>query len=74
MLRVTIPSIGGGAQISFGAISNRTYSVLYRDTPAGNPWNKLADGPARAINRVETFLDPNWTTNRFYRAVVPWQP
>ena len=74
VLRVTIPSIVGGAQISFGAISNRTYSVLYRDTPGGSPWNKLADIPARAINRVETFLDPDWTTNRFYRAVVPWQP
>ncbi len=74
VLRVTIPSIAGGAQISFGAISNRTYSVLYRDTPDGSPWNKLADIPARAINRVETFLDPDWTTNRFYRAVVPWQP
>ena len=74
VLRVTIPLITGGVEISFGAISNRTYSVLYRDTPAGGPWNKLADVPARAINRVETILDRDWTTNRFYRAVVPWQP
>ena len=74
VLRVVIPSTTGGVQISFGAISNRTYSVLYRDTPGGGLWNKLGDVPARAINRVETFLDPDWTTNRFYRAVVPWQP
>jgi hypothetical protein len=74
VLRVAIPSTAGGVQISFGAISNRTYSVLYRDTPGGGPWTKLADIPASAINRVETIPDREWTTNRFYRAVVPSQP
>jgi hypothetical protein len=29
---------------------------------------------ARPNNRVETFTDPTWTTNRFYRVAVPRQP
>jgi hypothetical protein len=37
VLHVTIPSTSGGAEIRFGAISNHTYSVRYRDTPGGDP-------------------------------------
>jgi hypothetical protein len=29
---------------------------------------------ARPTNRVEAFVDPTWTTNRFYRVTLPARP
>jgi len=65
----------GVGRISFTAMTNRTYSVLYRDTfdPTNN-WRKLADVFSRNVNRTETIIDRNATTNRFYRVVIPIQP
>ena len=74
-LRIDLAAVPGVATVQFGAISNRTYSVQSTDAiPAVGPWSKLADYPARTNNRVESFIDPAWTTNRFYRAVTPRQP
>ena len=71
-LRVTITASNSLARLSVAAVSNRTYTVQYSDAlPAS--WNKLADLIARATNRVELLVDPAWTTNRFYRAVLPAQ-
>jgi len=67
-------TVGSGATLQFGAISNRTYSVLYSDTLLPNAWSKLADVFAHTNNRVASFFDPTWTTNRFYRAVTPARP
>jgi len=39
----------------------------------GGPWTRLANIPARAVGRVEMIRDPNWTTNRFYRVLLPAQ-
>lgn len=75
-LKVEGPILGAGATVSFGAISNRTYSVLYAnspDTPALQ-WSKLADVVARNTNHVESIADPGWGTNRFYRVVTPFRP
>jgi len=72
-LKVELAGVGSGADISFGAVSNRTYSVLYADAVEG-PWRKLGDFPARATSRVESIRDPNYTTNRFYQVVIPRQP
>jgi hypothetical protein len=41
---------------------------------AAGVWNRLGDIVARPFNRVEPFIDPDWTTNRFYRVVLPRQP
>ena len=73
-LRVELPSVAGGTLVRFSAVSNRTYSVLYTDALTSGPWRKLADVLARSSNHVETIPDPSWTTNRFYRVVVPMQP
>ena len=71
-LRVAITASNNLARLTVAAVSNRTYSVQYSDAlPAS--WNKLADLIARATNRVELLVDPTWTTNRFYRAVLPAQ-
>jgi len=48
--------------------------VQYTDELPAAGWQKLADVVSRPSNRVEVLLDPNWRTNRFYRAVTPRQP
>ena len=63
----------GAAAVQFAAISNRTYSVQYTDA-LGAPWQKLVDVAGRATNFVAELADPNWTTNRYYRVVLPRQP
>jgi hypothetical protein len=63
-----------GATISFSAISNRTYSILYGDTPASTVTQKLFDVPALPSNSVRSFVDPNPSTKRFYRLATPRQP
>jgi hypothetical protein len=73
-LRIDSISTGSGAIISFGAVSNRTYTVQYTDALAPGVWSRLLDVAARASNRVEEVIDPNSTTNRFYRLATPRQP
>jgi hypothetical protein len=65
---------GTGATLSFGAVSNKTYTVQFTDVLREAPWSKLADVPADATNRTEVLLDPGYTSNRFYRIVTPRQP
>ena len=73
-LKVDLQSFGPGATVSFGAISNRTYTILYTDGLGTSPWFKLGDFAARTTNRVESLNDPAFTTNRFYRVTIPQQP
>jgi hypothetical protein len=73
-LKVQLTGLPGTATISFGAQSNKTYTVEYRDALNTGAWTKLADVLARANNRVETIADPTANTNRFYRVVTPRQP
>jgi CotH kinase protein/Lamin Tail Domain len=62
-----------GAIVQFQAVSNRTYTVQYRDAMGPGTWNNLADVGAHGTNRVATIPDPGSTTNRFYRLVTPRQ-
>jgi len=64
----------GGARLQFLAVSNRTYTVLYRDSLFGGTWSKLADFPAQPTNGVITIRDPIWRPGRYYRLVLPAQP
>jgi hypothetical protein len=64
----------GAATVRVAAVSNRTYTVQFTDNLNSGVWRRLADIVARTTNRVETFTDPTWTTNRFYRVAVPRQP
>jgi hypothetical protein len=64
----------GAATLSVAAISNRTYTVQYTDVLSSGNWRRLGDIAATANNRVVSFTDPAWTSNRFYRVVLPRQP
>ena len=73
-LRIEQMITQGVAAVTFAAVSNRTYTVQYTDVLPAAGWQKLADVVSRPSNRVEVMVDPNWRTNRFYRAVTPRQP
>jgi hypothetical protein len=71
-LKVDIAS-GGGARISFIAVSNRTYTVQSTDGLHPILWSKWLDVLSRTNTRTEVLSDPFATTNRFYRLVTPIQ-
>lgn len=65
---------GTNATLTFGAVSNRTYSVQYTDALATGQWRTLMDVAARGTNRTEAVFDPGYTSNRFYRLATPQRP
>ena len=73
-LRVRQATPGSPAEVSFPAVSNRTYSVHYCDDLNAGLWLKLSDIVGRTTNRVETVLDSHAGTNRFYRISTPQLP
>jgi hypothetical protein len=64
----------GATTVSVAAVSNRTYTVQYTDNLNSGVWRRLGDIVARPNHRVESLSDSGWTTNRFYRVVLPRQP
>ena len=71
VLRVQIARIAGGVNLTFTAVSNRTYTVQYSSTLNPLSWQKLSDVLAGNVTRTATVSDPN--TNRFYRLITPIQ-
>jgi hypothetical protein len=73
-LKIDSITAGGRATLTFGAVSNKTYSVEYTDTLGTSPWLRLTNLIARPADHVETVFDTGFTTNRAYRLVTPQQP
>jgi hypothetical protein len=74
-LRLSISPGSGSVWLEFLAVSNRSYSILFRDSLAGTGWSRLLDLPAHPTNRTHHSLLP--TTNapsRLYRLVTPSLP
>ena len=63
-------------QIEFNAVSNRTYSVLFREDMAVGSWSKVSDVVATTTNRLVRVLDsrPAKVPPGFYRLVTPKNP
>ena len=60
--------------LQFLAISNRTYSLLYKPTLGAVQWSKLTDIPAHATNRVVNLTNSvPGDVQRYYRLVTPAQ-
>lgn len=74
VLALTATVTPSGVQLGFDAVSNRTYSVQFRDQVDGAVWQRLADVPARGVSHTEIVADAAPSTNRFYRVVTPRQP
>ena len=75
-LRVDLgPNGTGTAQLEFLAVSNRTYSVEFKESLSSGRWSKLADIQNQPSNRVERIADPfPITAGRLYRLVTPQLP
>jgi hypothetical protein len=63
----------GAVRLTFLAMSNRTYSVLFRDALGPGLWSKLTDIPGAPTNCWLEILDElsNVTPKRFYHLVTP---
>ena len=56
------------AAVEFLAVSNRSYTVQFKDSLADLIWLKLVDLPSRPTNRIERIIDPAANpSRRFYR-------
>jgi hypothetical protein len=76
-LKVTLaPNIASGASISFQAVSNRTYTLQYRDSLSVGTWNNLTNIPAQPANGVLQVQDLSATNvaSRYYRMATPGSP
>ncbi|HRT09061.1 MAG TPA: hypothetical protein P5233_11815, partial [Candidatus Paceibacterota bacterium] len=66
---------GSEVQLWFQAVSNRTYSVLYKNSLSDPDWARLVDVPASAVTTNRSVTDPEGgRTVRFYRLVTPAVP
>ena len=63
----------GGVAFEFQAMEGRTYTVEASDDLGAAVWQRVADYPALPTRRVERWVDPGATANRFYRLKTPWQ-
>ncbi|HEX5220958.1 MAG TPA: lamin tail domain-containing protein [Verrucomicrobiae bacterium] len=67
--------VNGNVTLSFEALANRTYSVLYSGSLINPTWTKLADIPAQSEAQQVYLVDPQAAaTSRFYRLVTPALP
>ena len=73
-LKIEDLDASSGAVLTFGAISNRTYTAQYSEALAPGAWLKLTDVVAHPTNRAVIILDLPAGTNRFYRITTPQQP
>lgn len=74
LLKVDSITRGNGVTLAFGAVSNRIYTIQFQEALDASSWTNLVELPARAINRVETIVDPSPSSSRFYRIATPPSP
>jgi hypothetical protein len=60
--------------LEFTAMSNRTYSVVYRTVIGTDEWLKLSDCGAHPTNRLVTIPASPLGSGVFYRLITPAQP
>ncbi|MBK7998230.1 MAG: lamin tail domain-containing protein [Verrucomicrobia bacterium] len=70
-LKIDSITSAGSTTLTFGAISNRTYSVQFSDSLNPGSWNTLSAVPARSTNWTATIQDSTPNANRFYRLATP---
>ena len=61
------------AALTFEAVSNRSYTVQFKDSLNALVWSRLSDVVARSSNWTVIINDPTATTNRFFRLATPRQ-
>ena len=73
-LKVNRLAVGNSATIEFTAVSNKTYSIEYKDSLGRLSWSKLTDVTVQATNRTAVVTDPNAGSSRYYRLITPLRP
>jgi hypothetical protein len=73
-LRVERISVSGDVRIEFNALSNKTYSIQFKNSLEELIWNKLTEVVASPTNCTVILTDPTTAANRYYRLVTPQQP
>ena len=66
-----IQVLSGNSILEFGAISNRSYTIDFRNTFDSGTWTNLYDVPAATSNRIIRFTNTVTTPKRFYRIQIP---
>jgi len=64
-LKIDRLAVSGVATLRFVAVSNKTYSVQYKNSLAETVWQRLANVAARSTNRVEAVTDPDLVLRRY---------
>jgi hypothetical protein len=72
-LRATMQS-SGALELTFQAVSNRTYMVQYTDSLSPIQWKNLFIAPARSNTTTVTVMDVAPKPRRYHRIVTPAQP
>ena len=69
-------SNGGGFELTFAAVSNKTYTVQSREILGSGNWSNLVNFAATPTNRVQQWTDTTATNEalRYYRIVTPTAP
>jgi hypothetical protein len=67
----SLGSAGGNISFSFGAVSNKTYTVQYRNSLSTGAWLQLQAIPAAAFDRLLNITNAPGTATRFYQVVTP---
>lgn len=73
-LSLTASSIPAGVVISFNAISNRSYTVLYKGAIADPTWSKLTDVPTVPSTQLISVTNTALTNAQFYWLTTPSLP
>ncbi len=73
LLRMSIFAFTNMACVSFPAVSNRDYTLEYRDGLAGSPWVERTNFPPLPTSGTRLYSEriPDMRTNRFYRVLAP---
>jgi hypothetical protein len=72
---LSIENLGGNnARLSFLAVSNKTYTIEYKNSLMDSGWSRLTDIGAAPTNRLLLINSFVPSTNRFYRARTPQLP
>ncbi len=74
-LKIDSLTLGPGALLTFGALSNKTYTLQVTPEMNSSAWQNLLNIVARPTNRIESIIDPTPpAANRVYRLMTPASP
>ncbi len=72
---LTVDKLGvNSSRLTFVAVSNKTYTVLFKNTLNDPAWTRLVDVSGAPTNRLMTVDSIVPGTTRFYRLVTPLAP